>query len=182
MLEYDDLLPQVDKTPEMVVFSHNDIHETNFLHTFDLVDGRKKIKEIKLIDFEYSNYNYRGFDLAMYLDQSTSEFTFRGDVQFNEKTFPSFDSYKEGTMDVDLCIKTYLERFYEKHLPNVIPEWDQYEKYASKEVYINTEFPVMKEQVKCMLLLQDLGQTVWCFVMQKGFLIDPTTGKLWDND
>ena len=42
-------------------------------------------------------------------------------------------------------VRTYLENFYDKHLEHVIPEWDQYEKYATKEKYIATEFPVMKD-------------------------------------
>jgi len=42
-------------------------------------------------------------------------------------------------------IRTYLENFYEKHLETTIPEWEEYEKYATKELYVASEFPIMKE-------------------------------------
>lgn len=79
-------------------------------------------------------------------------------------------------------IKTYLENFYEKHLPTTIPEWEEYEKYATKETYIATEFPIMKEQLKALVLFQDLYWVVWCLVMMKGSLINPLTNKIWDDD
>ena len=66
--EYYELLPMCDKTPELVVFSHNDIHDGNFLKQQEIVDGRKVYNGVKLIDFEYANYNFRGIDLAKYLD------------------------------------------------------------------------------------------------------------------
>ena len=43
-----------------VVFGHNDSQENNFLLN-------EKTQELKLIDFEYSCPNYRGFDVANYL-------------------------------------------------------------------------------------------------------------------
>ena len=74
-------------------------------------------------------------------------------MKFDEEFFPSFEGYKKGTMDVDFMITTYLENFYDKHLKTVIPEWEQYEKYASKQVYVAAEFQVMKEELKSLLLL-----------------------------
>lgn len=51
----------------------------------------------------------------------------------------------EGTLDIDFMFKTYLENFYDKHMKTVIPEWQAYDKYVTKETYIATEMPIMKE-------------------------------------
>ncbi|XP_012580571.1 PREDICTED: choline kinase alpha [Condylura cristata] len=52
----------LESTPSPVVFCHNDCQEGNIL----LLDGRERAEQQKLmlIDFEYSSYNYRGFDIG----------------------------------------------------------------------------------------------------------------------
>ncbi|XP_048355828.1 choline/ethanolamine kinase [Sphaerodactylus townsendi] len=52
----------LEATPSPVVFCHNDVQEGNIL----LLAGRENLSSdrLMLIDFEYSSYNYRGFDLA----------------------------------------------------------------------------------------------------------------------
>ncbi|XP_041326197.1 choline/ethanolamine kinase, partial [Pyrgilauda ruficollis] len=51
----------LEATPSPVVFCHNDVQEGNIL----LLAGREGSSErLMLIDFEYSSYNYRGFDLG----------------------------------------------------------------------------------------------------------------------
>jgi len=66
--EYLDLLPEITagKNPELIVFSHNDTQENNFLSTET---------ETKIIDFEYSSLNYRGVDLASYINESTIDYS-----------------------------------------------------------------------------------------------------------
>ncbi|KRX67618.1 Choline/ethanolamine kinase, partial [Trichinella sp. T9] len=49
-----------DNCKSPVVFCHNDIQEGNIL----LPNECSSHKDIMFIDFEYSSYNYRGFDLA----------------------------------------------------------------------------------------------------------------------
>ncbi|KRY20293.1 Choline/ethanolamine kinase, partial [Trichinella patagoniensis] len=49
-----------DSCKSPVVFCHNDIQEGNIL----LPNECSSHKDIMFIDFEYSSYNYRGFDLA----------------------------------------------------------------------------------------------------------------------
>ena len=66
--EYDCLLPKIndENFSRVVIFSHNDTQENNFLY------GRHGDKKItKIIDFEYSQPNYRGADLASYANEST---------------------------------------------------------------------------------------------------------------
>uniref|UniRef100_A0A8C8A7B6 ethanolamine kinase n=1 Tax=Otus sunia TaxID=257818 RepID=A0A8C8A7B6_9STRI len=52
----------LESTPSPVVFCHNDVQEGNIL----LLAGREASSSDKLmlIDFEYSSYNYRGFDIG----------------------------------------------------------------------------------------------------------------------
>nr|XP_056702820.1 choline/ethanolamine kinase [Euleptes europaea] len=52
----------LEATPSPVVFCHNDVQEGNIL----LLAGRENLTSdrLMLIDFEYSSYNYRGFDIA----------------------------------------------------------------------------------------------------------------------
>ncbi|XP_032914100.1 choline/ethanolamine kinase [Catharus ustulatus] len=51
----------LESTPSPVVFCHNDVQEGNIL----LLAGREgSSDQLMLIDFEYSSYNYRGFDLG----------------------------------------------------------------------------------------------------------------------
>uniref|UniRef100_A0A098M159 Ethanolamine kinase n=1 Tax=Hypsiglena sp. JMG-2014 TaxID=1550645 RepID=A0A098M159_9SAUR len=60
--ELKNLRSLLEATPSPVVFCHNDCQEGNIL----LLDGREDSEKQKLmlIDFEYSSYNYRGFDIA----------------------------------------------------------------------------------------------------------------------
>lgn len=113
-----------EKTPEMVVFSHNDIHGANLLQRSQIVNGRKVYTGIKVIDFEYANYNFRGIDLTKIIEQSTRKLNASIDERFIRFFNPSFETHEEGTMDIDLMVRTYLENFYDKHLERVIPDWD----------------------------------------------------------
>ncbi|XP_036783040.2 choline kinase alpha isoform X3 [Manis pentadactyla] len=61
-LELENLRSLLESTPSPVVFCHNDCQEGNIL----LLDGRENSEKqrLMLIDFEYSSYNYRGFDIG----------------------------------------------------------------------------------------------------------------------
>ncbi|XP_040827064.1 choline kinase alpha isoform X5 [Ochotona curzoniae] len=61
-LELQKLRSLLESTPSPVVFCHNDCQEGNIL----LLEGREHLEKEKLmlIDFEYSSYNYRGFDIG----------------------------------------------------------------------------------------------------------------------
>uniref|UniRef100_A0A8C6TGN6 Ethanolamine kinase n=1 Tax=Neogobius melanostomus TaxID=47308 RepID=A0A8C6TGN6_9GOBI len=59
--EMDTLRELLMSTPSPVVFCHNDCQEGNIL----LLNGRQGAEQkLMLIDFEYSSYNYRGFDIG----------------------------------------------------------------------------------------------------------------------
>lgn len=60
-----------DKLQEIqspIVFAHNDLQENNILHN-------ATTHELHFIDFEYSNYNYRGFDFGNHFCEWTIEYS-----------------------------------------------------------------------------------------------------------
>ncbi|XP_060779910.1 choline kinase alpha isoform X1 [Neoarius graeffei] len=60
--EMENLRCLLESTQSPVVFCHNDLQEGNIL----LLSGQENMEKQKLmlIDFEYSSYNYRGFDIG----------------------------------------------------------------------------------------------------------------------
>ncbi|KAI4879997.1 hypothetical protein NFI96_029176, partial [Prochilodus magdalenae] len=59
-------------TPSPVVFCHNDVQEGNIL----MLDGREQNSDkLMLIDFEYSSYNYRGFDFGNHFCEWVYDYT-----------------------------------------------------------------------------------------------------------
>lgn len=92
--EIDYLAELFKKSTAPLVFSHNDLNQNNILllHDKDLyLEDR-----IVLIDFEYSSYNYRTFDIANHLtewcfDYSGDEYPF---FTFYADRFPSEEKQK----------------------------------------------------------------------------------------
>ncbi|XP_075044713.1 choline kinase alpha [Mixophyes fleayi] len=64
----------LETTQSPVVFCHNDCQEGNVL----LLDGRENSEKQKLmlIDFEYSSYNYRGFDIGNHFCEWAYDYTY----------------------------------------------------------------------------------------------------------
>ncbi|XP_067401441.1 choline/ethanolamine kinase isoform X2 [Emydura macquarii macquarii] len=63
----------LESTPSPVVFCHNDVQEGNVL----LLAGRESLPtdKLMLIDFEYSSYNYRGFDIGNHFCEWVYDYT-----------------------------------------------------------------------------------------------------------
>uniref|UniRef100_A0A3B5A299 ethanolamine kinase n=1 Tax=Stegastes partitus TaxID=144197 RepID=A0A3B5A299_9TELE len=83
------LLSLLESTPSPVVFCHNDCQEGNIL----LLKGRQSSdkQKLMLIDFEYSSYNYRGFDIGNHFcewmyDYNCDEFPF---FKVDAQNYPS---------------------------------------------------------------------------------------------
>ncbi|XP_043356263.1 choline/ethanolamine kinase isoform X2 [Dermochelys coriacea] len=64
----------LESTPSPVVFCHNDVQEGNIL----LLAGREShpSDKLMLIDFEYSSYNYRGFDIGNHFCEWVYDYTY----------------------------------------------------------------------------------------------------------
>lgn len=69
--EMDKLRKFLDCTPSPVVFCHNDIQEGNIL----LLSEPGNTDSLMLVDFEYSSYNYRGFDIGNHFCEWVYDYT-----------------------------------------------------------------------------------------------------------
>ncbi|XP_063099971.1 choline/ethanolamine kinase isoform X3 [Cavia porcellus] len=69
--EMDNLRKFLDSTPSPVVFCHNDIQEGNIL----LLSEPEHADSLMLVDFEYSSYNYRGFDIGNHFCEWVYDYT-----------------------------------------------------------------------------------------------------------
>jgi len=78
--EYECLLPKIteENVSRVVVFSHNDTQENNFLYR-----RRGQNIDTKIIDFEYSQPNYRGADIASYVNECSINYKVK-EVPFYE--------------------------------------------------------------------------------------------------
>ncbi|XP_026143316.1 choline kinase alpha-like isoform X1 [Carassius auratus] len=87
--EMDSLKCLLESTPSPVVFCHNDLQEGNIL----LLSGRENTdrQRLMLIDFEYSSYNYRGFDIANFFCEWIYDYTYDKFPFFitNTKNYPT---------------------------------------------------------------------------------------------
>ncbi|XP_013884346.1 choline/ethanolamine kinase [Austrofundulus limnaeus] len=61
-------------TPSPVVFCHNDVQEGNILVLED--QYHNSTEKLMLIDFEYSSYNYRGFDFGNHFCEWMYDYTY----------------------------------------------------------------------------------------------------------
>ncbi|KAM9481848.1 choline/ethanolamine kinase isoform 2-T2 [Clarias gariepinus] len=64
----------LEATPSPVVFCHNDVQEGNIL----MLEGREQdfSDKLMLIDFEYSSYNFRGFDFGNHFCEWVYNYTY----------------------------------------------------------------------------------------------------------
>ncbi|XP_006893304.1 PREDICTED: choline kinase alpha [Elephantulus edwardii] len=72
--EMESLRSLLESTASPVVFCHNDCQEGNIL-LLDDQEGSGKQK-LMLIDFEYSSYNYRGFDIGNHFCEWMYDYTY----------------------------------------------------------------------------------------------------------
>ncbi|KAK1159843.1 choline kinase alpha-like [Acipenser oxyrinchus oxyrinchus] len=100
-LEMENLMTLLESTPSPVVFCHNDCQEGNVL----LLQGRENVDKQKLmfIDFEYSSYNYRGFDIGNHFCEWMYDYTYDKFPFFKA----SFNNYPTKTQQLHF-IASYL--------------------------------------------------------------------------
>ncbi|XP_070829092.1 choline/ethanolamine kinase [Chaetodon trifascialis] len=72
--ELESLRALLAATPSPVVFCHNDIQEGNILMLEDR--DETSTDRLMLIDFEYSSYNYRGFDFGNHFCEWMYDYTY----------------------------------------------------------------------------------------------------------
>ncbi|KAM6961424.1 choline/ethanolamine kinase [Aplochiton taeniatus] len=72
--ELESLQKLLATTPSPVVFCHNDVQEGNILMLEDRDSASSE--RLMLIDFEYSSYNYRGFDFGNHFCEWMYDYTY----------------------------------------------------------------------------------------------------------
>uniref|UniRef100_A0AAY4DHN3 Ethanolamine kinase n=1 Tax=Denticeps clupeoides TaxID=299321 RepID=A0AAY4DHN3_9TELE len=72
--ELESLRSLLAATRSPVVFCHNDVQEGNILRLDGC--GEKSTDNLMLIDFEYSSYNYRGFDFGNHFCEWVYDYTY----------------------------------------------------------------------------------------------------------
>ncbi|XP_026221399.1 choline/ethanolamine kinase [Anabas testudineus] len=72
--ELESLRALLAATPSPVVFCHNDVQEGNILMLEE--KGNTSRERLMLIDFEYSSYNYRGFDFGNHFCEWMYDYTY----------------------------------------------------------------------------------------------------------
>ncbi|XP_037538762.1 choline/ethanolamine kinase [Nematolebias whitei] len=88
-------------TPSPVVFCHNDVQEGNILMLED--KERSATEKLMLIDFEYSSYNYRGFDFGNHFCEWMYDYTYN-EWPFYKATPESYPTREQQL----LFIRSYL--------------------------------------------------------------------------
>ena len=103
------------KLKQRVVFGTNDMNRSNFLRLKDGKTGQDT-KECKImaIDYEFSSYNYRGYDLGNYLGMKV--FDFGADDIITGAKHPD-DTYE----------RTFVEKYVEtvRNSPSKPADWDE---------------------------------------------------------
>jgi len=148
---------------DSVVFSHNDLHSQNILLL-------NKTNKLVLIDYEYSAYNYRGYDIANLFNESIINYGYEQYPYYTieEKNYPS--SY-----DIVDFIKYYLF-FYkfgdEQGVDEILFLNDESsmkkfieDRYDMKE--FNLEVERIFEEVRVCAMLSHYYWILWSVIVSK---------------
>ena len=85
---------------QLIVFSHNDVQENNFLNKKG-PDG--VISDAVVIDFEYSELNYRGVDIASYLIETSINYktALECGFEYYEHLFPNINEKAASSAQIE---------------------------------------------------------------------------------
>jgi len=162
--ERDFLIDLLPKTSKSIVFSHNDLHSGNILR---LKDNNRLL----LIDCEYNDYNYRGFDIANIFVEAMLDYSHPVEPFYavNEDLSPSEAELKE-------FIKYYafFTMFPEKHddedtekilrSPSLI---DAYVLANGKKKEFEDEVNELWYEVQVCKLLSNYYWVIWSVIFSK---------------
>ena len=150
------------KDTKAVVFSHNDLHAGNVLRV-------PKSEKLFLIDFEYSDYNYRGYDLANLFNETM--------FQYDTAAHPHYDFDAEKfPKDEELLefIKYYL--FFKMVRPGDIDEDVAFNDDKFRDNYIKKNDDLAKfnkgaqellEETKLCALFSHYFWCLWAVIQSK---------------
>ena len=153
------------KDTKAVVFSHNDLHAGNVLRV-------PKTEKFFLIDFEYSDYNYRGYDLANLFNETMFE--------YDTAAHPHYAYYPEKfPKDEELLefIKYYM--FFKMVKPGDVDEDVVYNDDKFRDAYLkkngdlekfNKDAQELFDETKLCALFSHYFWCLWAVIQSKGDL------------
>lgn len=107
-LELENLRSLLQYTRSPVVFCHNDCQEGNIL----LLEGQENSerRKLMLIDFEYSSYNYRGFDIGNHFCEWMYDYTYEK-YPFFRANIQKYPSRKQQLHFISSYLTTFQNDF-----------------------------------------------------------------------
>jgi len=150
------------KEKNSLVFSHNDLHALNIL----VLD---KTEQVKLVDYEYSCYNYRGYDIANFLNESA--------ISYTVSDYPYYTLNLDDALskeDLEDFVKYYLffskfagASFDEKLLMNDEEYFQSIVEENGNPEEFKQEVNDVMEEVKICAMLSHYYWVLWSVVMSK---------------
>ncbi|TNV72765.1 hypothetical protein FGO68_gene10596 [Halteria grandinella] len=138
------------KRPHDVVFSHNDFQENNVL-----INNTEQLK-LTLIDFEYSGPNYRGYDIASFMNEQFMDYIIKEAPFF--KIMP--EEYCEYLRD-----SVKASSIFEEHIESYLRTYASLINTPNPEEFIKNERAIFKDQVYRCILMSHIQWVFWCFIM-----------------
>lgn len=136
-------------------------------------DASSKRNPLRLLDYEYSGYNYRGHDFAnlfseFVIDYSTSEFP---GFQIYEDDFPSEDK-------MTLFFSHYIQHLQEHELATRTSEESTSQKEVLHGSKLSPDIDSLINETKAMVPAVHLLWALWCLVMFRAKAMPTSDGNL----
>jgi len=162
--EYEWLREMLVGVNSPIVFCHNDLHEGNMLIRNS--EESKGNTEITLIDFDYSSYNYRGYDIANHFCEFIYEYTLGDDpgdgFVVNNEDFPSQEQQETFAREY----LATLERYKEKS------QGEDYDHKRCASVIHTCSVEQLLYEVNRFVLASHFMWSLWSIVQQQVSKID----------
>jgi len=150
------------KSKESIVFCHNDLLQMNILKKSP---GSTWKRKIQLIDFEYGGYNYRGYEIGNFLNETC--------LQYDFPVLPYFlylTKFKPALKEIEYLAVMYLyfDFALKKNLETLeTPSFEKAEGELIKQ-YGETNFLILKKdlmkEIKMGELLSSYYWAVWSVI------------------
>eukprot|EP00826_Nyctotherus_ovalis_P003263 TRINITY_DN10661_c0_g2_i1.p1 TRINITY_DN10661_c0_g2~~TRINITY_DN10661_c0_g2_i1.p1 ORF type:complete len:366 (-),score=80.65 TRINITY_DN10661_c0_g2_i1:39-1136(-) len=129
--EFHALLQSLTPKKREVVLSHNDISASNIMDTND---------NMYLIDYEYCQLNYRGYDLAVLMEDISTDYSY--------SAYPHFKMHRELA-------------FTEKEEEKLLRHYIVYSGLAVSKGEVNAELLKLRKEVRSLRVLFQLAGVLW---------------------
>ena len=150
--------------PESIVFSHNDLHAGNILQLMETND-------YLFIDFEFSSYNYRGFDIATLYLGATIDYTHREPPYYtiNEALFPEASEI-EDFVKYYILFSSFAKGLNDDDAASIIEDTavlEEYLKNSDQSSKFNLCVDQLMNEVSVNVLLSNYYWAIWSVLLSK---------------